>query len=216
MTDKATGAPAEPLQDRPAQVEVGKPEVLAAGFRRYERFPLTLTHPDGSSDVMEREIVRAGRVVGVLPFDPGRDELVMIRQFRLPAHLGTGNGEMVEVVAGIVEPSEDLAAAAGRECAEEIGLAPSRLIPMVRYFPAPGVTDEMVTIFLGIVDAAVVPERAGAPEEGEATFPFAVPVATALEALAAGRLTNGITVMALHWLALNRDRIATLVAAPQD
>ncbi len=201
-------------QDRPAQVEVEAPQVLAAGFRRYERFHLTLTHPDGTRDEMDREIVRAGRVVGVLPLDPVRDEVVMIRQFRLPAHLGTGNGELVEVVAGIVEAGEDLAAAAARECREEIGVVPSRLIPMVRYFPAPGVTDELVSLYLGIVDSTAVPERAGAPDEGEATFPFVVPVSTALEALAAGRLTNGITVMSLHWLALHRERIRALAAEP--
>lgn len=199
-----------PLADRPAEVTLDETTLLAAGFRPYERFRLILTHSDGSQTVQQRDIVRGGRVVGVLAYDPGRDAVVLIRQFRLPAHLATGRGEMVEVVAGIVEPGEDPEATALRECAEEIGVVPHRLIPMVRFLPTPGVTDELVILYLGLVDAADVPERAGAPEEGEATFPFVVPVAEALNAMEAGAFSNGFAIIALQWLALNRAGLAGL------
>jgi len=191
-------------------VTLDETTLLAGAFRPYERFRLTLTHSDGSRAVQQRDIVRGGTVVGVLAYDPGRDAVVLIRQFRLPAHLATGRGEMVEVVAGIVEKDEEPEATALRECAEEIGVVPRRLIPMVRFLPTPGVTDELVILYLGLVDAADVPERAGAPEEGEATFPFVVPAAEALNAMETGAFSNGLAIIALQWLALNRPGLAGL------
>lgn len=206
MSDDKTSA-----QDRPADVAVSPPELLGDGFRRYERFRLTLTHADGSTDAQVRDIVRGGKVVGVLPYDAVRDEVVLIRQFRLPAHLATGRGELVEIVAGYVEAGEDPLAAAARECVEETGLAASRLLPLLNFLPTPGVTDEHGFLYLGTVDASALPERAGLAGEAEATFPFALPVDEAIAAVASGACANGYLIIALQWLALNRARLPELL-----
>ena len=79
------------------------PERPAKGFFDYQRFQVTL--PAGAQT---RDVVRAGKVVAVLPLDLERGEIVMIRQFRPAAHLANGKGEMVEIVAGRVEPGEQL------------------------------------------------------------------------------------------------------------
>ena len=107
------------ISDSPAQVAVSAPDVIADGFFRYERYRLT---PAGKDDKAQtRDVVRAGKVAAVLALDPARDEIVLIRQFRLPAHLANGKGELIETVAGRVEPGETPAAAARRECEEETG-----------------------------------------------------------------------------------------------
>ena len=64
-----------------------------------------------------------------------------------------------------------------------------------------------MTFFLGVVDAAKVPERAGAAHEHEDTRPFRVPIDRALEALAQGGMQYGAAVLGLQWLALNRARL---------
>jgi ADP-ribose pyrophosphatase len=138
---------------------------------------------------------------------------VLIRQFRLAAHLADGKGEMVEIVAGRVEAGEELADTARRECREEIGVEPRALIELFSYLPTPGLTDETITVFLGVIDAANVPERAGAAGEHEETRPIRVAIDAAIAALAAGRLRNGNLVIALQWLALNRHRIGRLIPA---
>ena len=68
---------------------------------------------------MDRDAVRIGRVVVILPIDLDRDEIVLIRQFRLGAHLALGKGDLVEVPAGRVERGENVADAARRECQEK-------------------------------------------------------------------------------------------------
>ena len=100
--------------------------------------------------------------------------------------------------------------AARRECQEEIGVAPHALVPLFGMLPSPGMSDEHMTFFLGVVDAAKVPERAGAAHEQEDTRPFRVPIDRALEALAQGGLQYGATVLGLQWLALNRTRLAEI------
>ena len=63
-----------------------------------------------------RDVVRVGRVVVIVPVDLERDEVVLIRQFRLGAHLAIGQGDLVELPAGRVEHGEELVDAARREC----------------------------------------------------------------------------------------------------
>lgn len=198
--------------DAVADIDLSVPQTLAKSYLTYEQYAVTLRHPDGTVDQLSRDVIRVGRVAGVLCVDPERNVLVLIRQFRLSAHLATGRGELVEIVAGRVERGEDSAEAAVRECREEIGLAPYHLEPLFTFLPTPGVTDESCDLFLGLVDASNVPERAGAASEHEVTRPFTVTVDEALTLLAPGRSTNAYLLLALQWLALNRQRLPELMA----
>ena len=193
------------LADRTAEVALSPPEQIAAGFFGYQRYRLTL-----AGAAQTREVVRAGKVAAVLPIDIERGEIVLIRQFRLPAHLANGRGELVEIVAGRAEPGERLSDTARRECREEIGVAPLALVELFSYLTTPGLTDEEVTLFLAAVDAARVPERTQATE-GERIAVMRVTVDAALEALPLGAMRNGPLVIALQWLALNRARLPELL-----
>jgi ADP-ribose pyrophosphatase len=203
----------KPLADARADVDVGAPVMLGKGYFSYERFEIVSSEGGASGHISARDVVRGGRVAAVLPYDPRRNEIVLIHQFRLTAHLALGLGEMVEIVAGRMEPGEDIVATARRECVEEIGLVPGGLQELLTYLPTPGVTDESITIFLGIVDAENLPERAGAADEQEETRPVRVTIDAALAALETGKVHNGNLIIALQWLALNRARLAELAAA---
>jgi ADP-ribose pyrophosphatase len=194
------------LADRPADVALSHPEPLAKGFFDYQRYQFTV-----QGTPQTRDVVRAGKVAAVLPVDPARDEIVLIRQFRLPAHLADGVGDLVETVAGRVEPGETPAQTARRECMEEIGVAPSGLVELFTYLTTPGLTDEEVTIFLAAVDASCVPERTSAG--GERIEIMRVSIDTAIDAVALGTLRNGPLIIGLQWLALNRNRLAEILRA---
>ena len=200
--------PANPIADDRADVVIAGREVLAEGFRRYERLRVRRS---GEHVPRPLDVLRSGPAAAVLPIDPGRDEVVLLRQFRLAAHLANGRGNLVEIVAGHVEADEQPAEAARRECVEEIGLAPGLLVELFTYLTSPGMSDEEITLFLGVVDASGVPERAGAAAEHEETVPMRVPIDAALAALAAGTVRNGPLIIALQWLALNRGRLREIV-----
>jgi ADP-ribose pyrophosphatase len=198
------------LADAPADATVSAPDVLVKSFRSLERYTITLRHADGRASALTRDVLHVGPVVGVLAIDPSRNVIVLIRQFRLAAHLALGLGELVEIVAGHVEHGETAEEAARRECLEEIGVNPRTIHPILRFMPAPGVNDEHTTLFVGIVDSSEVPERAGAATETEDTQPICVDVETALAALDQGQMHNGYLIIALQWLALNRHKLEAL------
>jgi ADP-ribose pyrophosphatase len=199
------------LADRPGDIALSPSELLAKAYRDYQRYHVTLKVPDGTTVEQQRDVIRGGKVVAVLPVDLARGCVVLIRQFRLAAHLANGNGEIVEIVAGRVEAGESAAEAARRECSEEIGVAPTALVELFSYLTSPGLTDEEVTFFVADVDSSRVPERPVTPE-AEQIQTLRVDFDAALAAAAQGRMHYGPLVIALQWLALNRGRLSDLLA----
>jgi ADP-ribose pyrophosphatase len=198
-----------PIADEPADVVIAGREVLAGGFRPYERVRARRANEDAQT----RDLLRAGPAVAVLPIDLARGEVVLIRQFRVAAHLANGKGDLVEIVAGHVEANETPLATARRECVEEIGVAPDVLVELFSYLTSPGLIDEEITLFLGIVDSSRVAIETRVAAEREASALLRVPIDAALAALPAGAVRNGPLVVALQWLALNRGRLAEIARA---
>ncbi len=95
------------LADLPADIVLSPPQLLAKAYRDYYRYQMTLKS-ENPPVVQERDVLSGGKVVVVIPIDVARQELVLIRQVRLPAQLANGHGDMVEFVAGRVEPGESL------------------------------------------------------------------------------------------------------------
>jgi ADP-ribose pyrophosphatase len=88
------------VADRIMDVAVSPPVTVAKGYLPYERYEVAIIRADDETLRQQRDVLRAGRVAAVLPIDLARGEIVLLHQFRLPAHLATGRGEMVEIVAG--------------------------------------------------------------------------------------------------------------------
>ena len=210
MKDVSRSAKLRPaaIADGSAEIVVSDRELLGSGFHPYERFRFTLATSEGT--LQKRDILRSGPVAAVLPIDLERDEVVLLQQFRLAAHLANGNGQLIEIVAGYVEANESPVEAARRECIEEIGVAPGSLIELFTYFTSPGMSDERITLFLGIVDASRIPQQAGVAAEHEEIVLMRVAIDAALAALGGGSVHNGPLVIALQWLALNRRRLGEI------
>ena len=199
------------LVDLPAEVVVSPPQVLAKAYHDYYRYRVTFSNQDRVGVSQERDVLTAGKVVLVIPVDRERREVVMLRQFRLPAHLANGAGDLVELVAGRVEKGETLAEAARRECQEEIGATPKKVVELFSYLSSPGVTDEEVTVFLADVDAAQAHEGAHVTSENEQLYVWRAPIDAAIEALDRHGVRGAPLTIGLQWLALNRGRIMDLL-----
>ena len=98
---------------------------------------------DGSSLTAVTHTVRPN---GVTIYSLLEDKVVLVRQYRYP--LG---GYVYEFPAGLVEPGEDIAAAAVREMYEETGLVFAPIAsPFSRpYFSSVGMTDESCCLVFG-------------------------------------------------------------------
>jgi ADP-ribose diphosphatase len=201
------------IADQPAKVTLFEPELLAKGFHEYRRYEVTVAIDGQQRLKQKRDVIASGKVIAVLPVDVARGEVVLIRQFRLPAHLATGKGDMVEIVAGHVDGDESPLEAARRECREEIGVMPAKIAELFTYLTTPGLTDELVTVFIAQIDAQSVRERTQTGGEHIRTLRVSFDAARA--ALSRNAIHNGPAVIALQWLALNRARLKDVLAAGQ-
>lgn len=190
------------------KVDVIKRETVYDGHCRVER--LRLRHrlfTGGMSAEIDREVVRRWHGVAVLPYDPVRDEVVLIEQFRIGAYVHRGEPWLLETVAGIVEEGENKEAVAHREAREEAGVELGELVPVANYYASPGTMTEYVTIYCGRVDATGVGGVHGLAHEGEDIRVIAMPFAETLGILKEGQMESGHTLIALQWLALNHDEL---------
>lgn len=188
------------------KVEVIERETVYDGYCRVER--LRLRHrlfAGGMSAEIDREVVRRGHAVAVLPYDPVRDEVVLIEQFRIGAHLRGDEPWLVETVAGLVEDGEESEAVARREAREEAGVELGELVPVASYYASPGTMTEYIDVYCGRVDAGGAGGVHGLADEGEDIRVIALPFAEALATMKEGRIESGHTLIALQWLALNHN-----------
>jgi len=167
---------------------------------------LTLQHrcfAGGWSDPLQREVFDRGDAVGVLPYDPVTDSLVLIEQFRPGALRGRNSPWMLELVAGVVEAGESDSDVVYREAREEAACELSELQPIARFFPSAGACSEQVRLFCGRVTEAGIGAIHGVESEGEDILVHSVPREDALQLLREDRISNGHTLIALQWLALH-------------
>ncbi len=188
-------------------VEIIERETAWRGYFRIDR--LRLRHrlfAGGWGEPMVREVFERGHAAALLPYDPVRDEVLLIEQFRIGAlTAGAGNPWLIEVVAGIVEEGETAEDVVRREMIEEAGCEITDIVKLMDVYMTPGGSSERIALFCGRVDTAGVGGIHGLADEGEDIRAFAEPADAALARLARGEIVNAMTVIALQWLALNRD-----------
>lgn len=199
------------LCDCPLAVTLSKPTVLVKAYYDYRRYAVSIKTKDAPPFLQERDVLIAGKVVVVIPIDLVRQQIVLIRQFRLPAHIANGLGDMVEFVAGRVEPNETLVDAARRECREEIGVAPEKTVQLLRYLTTPGSSDEEVTIFLCAIDSSTIRDGSRTTADGEHLQIMRTSIEDAIRALNRCSMRGSPIVIGLQWLALNREHLARLL-----
>src|SRR5690606_12614176 len=149
-------------------VQILQREQCFSGFYRLDRLQLRHRLFNGEMGAqIERELFVRHDAVCVLPYDPQRDEVVLIEQFRVGAMGKTDNPWLVELVAGLIDKDEVPEEVAHREAQEEAGLEFRALWPMTKYFPSPGGSNEFVHLYLGRCETNGVGGLHGLEEEAE-------------------------------------------------
>lgn len=195
----------------PDDVEISEREECFSGFYRIER--LQLRHRQfagGMGPLISRELFVRHDAVCVLPYDPQRDEVVLVEQFRVGALEAGVNPWLLELVAGLIDKDEEPEEVARREAVEEAGITLGALWPIAQYLPSPGGSNELVYLFVGRCDSSQAVGIHGLAEEGEDIRVHVLPFEDALHAVRDGRINNAASMLALQWLALNRAEVRGL------
>jgi ADP-ribose pyrophosphatase len=207
----------EPARPTHPDIEIAHAETGFQGFLRLDVVRFRQRRFTGEwSEPRRYNLLRVGAAVAVVLYDPDRDAVVLVEQVRLGALFAGTSPWQVEVAAGLAAADEPPAAVAIREVREETGLLPAGpLIPIQRYLPSPGVSDESVLLYCARVDSTAAGGLHGLPDEGEDIRVVVKPVAEIEALLDAGMIENGHSLIALYWLLRHRERLRRLWSAPQ-
>ncbi len=188
--------------------EVRERQVAFEGYFRIVRYRLRhRLFAGGMSAELVRELFERGDAALVLPYDPVRQEVVLVEQFRVGAITQQDDPWLLEPVAGIIEPGETAAGVARREAVEEAGLELHDLVPIGAYYPSPGGSSELCHAFVARIDARGAGGLFGLADHGEDVKAHVVPLRTALGWLEDGRLRTASALITLQWLALHRGEL---------
>lgn len=146
---------------------------------------VTYATQDGTE--ISKDVVRHPGSVGILPvLDSG--ELCLIRNRRISV-----DQVLLEIPAGTLEPPELPRDCAFRELTEETGFQAKEMQPLLEFFPAPGILDEKMHLFLanGLSDGS--PAR----ELGEEIENYIVTVKQAMSLIHTGEICDAKTILAI-------------------
>ncbi len=195
------------------QIAVARPY---AAFFGIEEHRLTHRRFDGTmTDALDRAVFVSGDAVTVLPYDPRRDAVLLIEQFRAgPFARRDPLPWCLEAVAGRCDPGERPEDTARREAVEEAGLTLGRMERIAAYYPTPGCSAEYLTAFVAEADLSGAGGNHGLADEHEDIRTLVVPRERAQALVATGEVNNAPLLVSLLWLQANHARLTRLWAAP--
>lgn len=189
-------------------VKILNKQTLYSGFFCMKKYQLQHElFAGGWSGEIQRELFERGNCVAVVLYDPKRDEVVLVEQFRVGAVENPINTPwLIEIVAGITEENEQPEEVARREAVEEAGCKILDLIKINRFYLSPGGSSEQITLFCGLINSENVGGIHGVAHEHEDIFVRAVPFSVAYEMVLKNEIDSAIPILAIQWLALNREQ----------
>jgi nudix-type nucleoside diphosphatase (YffH/AdpP family) len=188
-----------------------------ANFFAVEEYDMTWRRFDGSfGPVVTRAAFISGDAVTVLPYDPARDRVLLVEQFRV-GHFARGDRQpwSLEAIAGRIDPGESPEEAARREAMEEAGLTLTELLPVASYYPTPGAKIEYLYTYValtGLPDGCAI--IGGEESEAEDIRGHLIGFGTLMEMVASGEVDNGPLILTALWLQRERGRLRAGSAAP--
>ena len=158
---------------------------------------------DGSWQTLKRESYDIGHGAAVLPFDPARKLVLLVRQFRWPAFETGHKHLLIEAPAGKLD-GDDPETCARREAMEEAGVTLSDVKLVFHSFVSPGAVTERLWLFVGDYDSTAARNKGGGEAaEGEDIDVLEMTLDAAMGMIATGEIIDAKTIMLLQYVALN-------------
>ena len=183
-------------------VTVHKKQRVHDGFYKLDAYTLShRTFAGHISPPLEREQFFRQDAAAVLLFDPRQDQIVLVEQFRVGVFAQREESPwLLELVAGLIEPSESAESTVLREAQEEAGCEINKLIPIGSFYNSPGGFAEKTWVYCGIIDADRCKTHAGVAHEHEDILVHKLDAKKVINAYS-NWITSASTVIALQWFA---------------
>ncbi len=191
-------------------------DVIVQGYKRahlnyFGMDELEVRHRryDGTmGPVLHRSGLMQGAAVIVLPYDPVRDTVLLVEQFRAPVFLiDDPEPWMWEPVAGMIDPGETPEQAAHREAMEEAQVTLNALEYAGGAYSSSGSSTEYLYLFVGLGDLTRTIDNGGVASEGEDIRTQILPYDTFMQKVGNNEFKDLPLLSLAHWLARHRDRL---------
>ena len=166
---------------------------------------INFTHKKHNGDwtpVIKREIFGGAHVSAVLPYDPIKKKILLLRQFRAGAIKRGHDPMMLEIVAGMIDEGETPSDTAKRECFEETGERVKALTSIYSYYPSPGSSESYYHSYLAEINAFEGERFFGQTNENEDILVKSYSIAEVRSFLKEKKIINALSLLALQWFFL--------------
>ena len=184
------------------RVRILKTEVLSDDWYVLRKVTFDFLRRDGTWQRQSRETYDRGNGATILLQDRKTGNVLLTRQFRMPAFVNSHHGMLIETPGGLLDdasPEERIRA----EVEEETGYRVHHVEKIFEAFMSPGSVTEKLYFYLGDYDSSMrVSDGGGVEEEGEEIETIEVPLQTALQMIERGEIMDGKTIMLLQYAAL--------------
>lgn len=176
-----------------------KRETLSDGWAKLYRATVEATRFDGKTVQYQREILDRGQAARVLPYDPERRTVLMIRQMRAPVLFNGDNPVLLEAPAGMIDEGEEAIDAARRECEEEAGLGLRAIDHVTSVYTTPGSQTEVIHLFTAPYEPSMkVGDGGGLASEHEDIEVVEMPFDEVFDQIPLGRMDSTTVILVQH------------------
>ncbi len=184
------------------RVRILKTELLADDWAKLTKYTIDFRRRDGKREEQIRQVYDRGDGAGILPVDPERGTVLLVRQFRMPLWFGRPNirprGMLIEVSAGLLD-ANDPETAIRKEAEEELGYRLHNVRRVFDAFMSPGSVSERLALFVATYSPADrISAGGGALAEGEDIEVLELPLAEAVAMVDRGAISDAKTVMLIQ------------------
>jgi nudix-type nucleoside diphosphatase (YffH/AdpP family) len=185
------------------RVRIVETTVLSDDWYLLKKVTFDFRRRDGSWQRQSRETYDRGDGATILLWNPATAHVVLTRQFRMPAFVTGHDGMLIESAAGLLDNATPEARIRA-EAEEETGYRVRDVRKVFEAFMSPGSVTERLHFYVGEYDDSMrVNDGGGVKAEGEDLEVIELPLRTALEWIAQGKIADGKTIMLLQYAALH-------------
>ena len=180
-------------------ITVIKDKILSDNYFILRNITYELTRRDGSVVRHKREVYDRGNGATVLLYNPNKQSVVLVRQFRVATWVnGNLDGMLIETCAGLLDDDEP-EACIRKEAIEETGYQVSNVRKVFQLYMSPGGVTEIVHFFIAEYDERLRQNNGGGVEDEDIDV-LELPFAQAIEMIRSGEICDGKTVILLQYL----------------
>ncbi|HDS6531602.1 TPA: GDP-mannose pyrophosphatase NudK [Klebsiella aerogenes] len=180
-------------------IHVIKDKILSENYFLLRNMTYELTRRDGSVVRHKREVYDRGNGATVLLYNPNKQSVVLVRQFRVATWVnGNPDGMLIETCAGLLD-NDAPEVCIRKEAIEETGYQVGEACKVFELYMSPGGVTELIHFFIAEYSEAQRANRGGGVDDEDIEV-LELPFVRALEMIASGEIQDGKAVILLQYL----------------